>query len=417
MASGAIGQFTDGYILGVVGTGIPSVSAALHLGPVWQGLVGAGALAGLFLGSLFASSLMDRIGRRPVFAFDMLVFFMLSVLQFFVSNAGELLFIRLVLGLALGVDYVVGKTYVSEYVPQKQRGTLMSCLGIAWIFGYTSAYVSGYFMLAIGPSAWRWIFASSAIPAIIGSCIRFRMPESALWLVEKGRTEKARAVLKRYFSCPIALPAPPVAESAKGYWGRVSQLFQGTQRRRTVAILVFYTCHNIPYFVLNTFLPSVMVDAHVRNPFLAGLIYNLVITVGVLFSAVLVNMLGRRSLAAGSLLVQSALLVPLVVLPHASPVVSLVLLCGFGFVLAASDSLSFVYPPEIFPTSLRAAGIGVTVAISRLTTTLHTLIFPQVLVLFGMKPTLAWFVITLGMAGFVCYRTAPETKDARLSGL
>jgi putative MFS transporter len=45
-------NFSDGYELGIIGIALPLLSPQLHAGAIWQGLIGASALVGIFLGSM-----------------------------------------------------------------------------------------------------------------------------------------------------------------------------------------------------------------------------------------------------------------------------------------------------------------------------------------------------------------------------
>ncbi|MGA9915381.1 MAG: MFS transporter, partial [Paraburkholderia sp.] len=130
--AGAAGQFSDGYILGIIGISSAIAAPQLGLNSVWLGLVGAGSLAGLFFGALIGGLAMDRLGRRQIMVWDMLPFAILSALQFFVQDAAQLLVLRVALGLLLGLDYVAGKAFVSEFTPKNYRGRLMSVLALAW---------------------------------------------------------------------------------------------------------------------------------------------------------------------------------------------------------------------------------------------------------------------------------------------
>ena len=56
---------------------------------------------------------------------------------------------------------------------------------------------------------------------------------------------------------------------------------------------------------------------------------------------------------------------------------------AFAFVLAAAVNLEFVYPPELFPTDLRASGVGVVVAGSRIGSAGSTFLLPVVASAYG----------------------------------
>lgn len=84
--SGTGGQFSDGFVLGIIGIAVSMAAGPLQLNALWMGLLGAASLAGLFLGSLFAGPLADKFGRRRIFAWDMLLFAVISASQFFVTS-------------------------------------------------------------------------------------------------------------------------------------------------------------------------------------------------------------------------------------------------------------------------------------------------------------------------------------------
>jgi putative MFS transporter len=74
-----------------------------------------------------------------------------------------------------------------------------------------------------------------------------------------------------------------------------------------------------------------------------------------------------------------------------------------------------VYPSELFPTDLRATGVGVATAMSRVGSASSTFLLPMATADFGVRGTLAMGVgITLiGLVASVVL--APETKDLGLT--
>src|SRR6201996_4689276 len=170
------GQFSDGYILGTIGIALSLAQAPLQLSSLWLGLLGGAALAGLFAGSLLLAPLADRLGRRPLLVPTMGIFAVVSVAQFFVTAPWQLLILRLLLGLVLGVDYVVCCTVVAEFTPSRTRGRLLSGLVLMWSIGYTAAFVIGTLLAASNlRDSWRWILLSSALPSAIVFLIRLRI--------------------------------------------------------------------------------------------------------------------------------------------------------------------------------------------------------------------------------------------------
>ncbi|MCR4146055.1 MFS transporter [Alcaligenes faecalis] len=140
---------------------IALAAVPLNLNAVWMGLLGAAALAGLFLGSLVSGVIVGRVGRRKIFAWDMLFAAVLSIAQFFVTEAWQMLLLRFALGVVLGFDYVVSKALLNELSPVRFRGRLLSIMAIAWVAGYACSYAAGFLLRDLGPDAWRYMFSAS----------------------------------------------------------------------------------------------------------------------------------------------------------------------------------------------------------------------------------------------------------------
>jgi MFS family permease len=112
------GYFVDGYILGMIGIALALLAPQLGLGAVWTGLIGASALAGIFIGGLIFGWVTDRVGRQTMYVADLILFVVASVLQFFVEGPLALFILRLVMGIAIGADYAIGSALLSEFLPR-----------------------------------------------------------------------------------------------------------------------------------------------------------------------------------------------------------------------------------------------------------------------------------------------------------
>ncbi|HEP7904969.1 TPA: MFS transporter [Pseudomonas aeruginosa] len=119
------GAALDGYILGIVGPALAIAKQELMLTAMSQGLIACSALIGVFIGGLVFGNFADRYGRRPVFSWNLAAFVVLSVCQFFVQDIWQLVAIRLLLGVAIGVEYAVGSTVLAEFSRRKNRGGLV----------------------------------------------------------------------------------------------------------------------------------------------------------------------------------------------------------------------------------------------------------------------------------------------------
>lgn len=410
--SGTGGQFSDGFVLGIIGIAVSMAAGPLQLTALWMGLLGAASLAGLFLGSMLAGPIADKYGRRTIFAFDMLLFAAISASQFFVSSAEQLFILRLLLGLVLGFDYVVSKSLVTEFAPRRYRGRLLSILAAAWAAGYVVAYLVGFAMRDMGPDAWRLMLAVSGVPALLIFPLRIGVPESPIWLMARGRGEEAMAIVRQKFGPGVVLPpASPVSSQKRGSW---SQLYSAKWRKNTWVGCVFYTCQVIPFFALGTFSPSVLQALNVQDKFVGGLVYNVLLMTGALLGLLIIDRISRRAFLIGTFYLSA---LGLAVLAYASlgPIGTILAFGFFACVLAAAVNLEFVYPPELFPTHLRASGIGLAVAASRFGSAIGTFLLPIAVQQIGVHAALGVCVAVLVFGGIFCHLFAPETSKEALS--
>jgi putative MFS transporter len=418
VAGATAGYVADGYGLGVVGIALAAAQPKLALTAAWLGAVGASSLAGLFVGALASGSAADRFGRRPIYAYNMIAFVGLSLLQLGVSSATQLLLVRLLLGLVLGTDYVVCKALLAECVPRINRGRALSLMGVAWAVGYSLAYIVGMMLENAGPDAWRWILASSAVPALISLPLRLGVPESPFWLTQVGRKAQAQRVIERCFGEGYGITDVVPEQggtTASGRSGRLRELFVSRHRVSTLVASTLFFCLVVPYFAVSTFIPLVMAALHVTGNRIAGLIYIIGLSLGSVGGFLVVDWIPRRLFVIGSFAVTSLALLISTAVSGRSDGLVILSFAVFSCVLSAAQAQIYVYLPELFPTSVRASGLGIAVAVSRLGAAAGTSLLPLCVLHFGVSVALYVCIVTLVLGGIVAYLWAPETRRRSLA--
>jgi MFS transporter, putative metabolite transport protein len=104
-------------------------------------------------------------------------------------------------------------------------------------------------------------------------------------------------------------------------------------------------------------------------------------------------------------------------LPNLAPGPMILLFAVFAGVLSAASNLVYVYLPELFPTDLRASGIGLAIAASRIGSAISTFLLPVIVAAYGVRMALGACVAELTIGAVVCFRWAPETKNLSLVAL
>lgn len=405
------GMFCDGYILGIVGIALAVWGPQVGMSSLWEGLIGASALVGIFCGSLIFGPVTDRVGRQLMYMADLVLFVAGSALQFFVSQPWQLTLLRFIMGVAIGADYAIGAALLSEFLPRRQRGPLLASLNGIWTVGFVVAFVAGYLMRGLGDNSWRWMLASSAVPALIVLCLRLGTPESPRWLAAHGREAEAREVLNKIFGPNVVLGEQPVQRSR----ARLSELLAPRWRRRTAFASIFWFCQVLPYFALFTFAPTVLASLGLSDQFTGGLVLNLFQLAGAVVGIVVMNRLPRRGFTIWSFVVLALSLLPLTFAPSPSSLLVLACFAVFAFVVSAAGNLETVYPAELFPTDMRASGVGFAAAMSRIGAAVGTFLLPLSLAHLGNQITMLFGVVVLAAGVAVSARWALETRHLTLS--
>ena len=409
------GLFIDGYILGMIGIALALLGPQLGLGSVWIGLIGASALAGIFIGAPVFGWLTDKVGRQTMYVADLLVFLIASILQFFVEGALALFLLRLVMGIAIGADYAIGGALLSEFLPKKQRGRLLACLNAVFTVGFVAAYVAGYFMQDIGPEAWRWMLASSAIPAALILLLRLGTPESPRWLLSKGRVDEARSVVKEYIHPDADIDDLIEEQNQRGEDAGYRRLLSGDLRKRTAFAGMFWFCQVVPYFAIFTFLPVILGSLEITGRFTSEILLNLFLLAGAIVGVLIMDLLPRRTFVIGSFVILAVVGAILGVFSDAPTPVILILFAIFAFVISAAADLESVYPVEVFPTEYRSSGVGLAAGISRIGAAIGTFLLPISVAQLGVGPTMLGATAVLVLGAVLSYAWAPETLNVPLA--
>ncbi|WP_423182929.1 MFS transporter [Arthrobacter sp. NyZ413] len=406
------GMFLDGYILGIVGPVAGSLTADLGLSTVWEGLIAAGPLFGIFFGSPVGGWAADKFGRKPLFLMDMALFVIASGMQFFVDSPGLLFVVRLLMGVAIGMEYSVGWPLMSEFAPANLRGRLMGVTLVAWYAGFMIAYALGYWLVNATSLGWRTILGTSTLLAVVLFLTRFGLPESPRWLWNQGRADEAKAIAHKYMQHAAEMSDVEHEDTRKGTFG---MLFSSQYWRATLFVSMFWFCAVAPYFAIATFADTVLQQYGLSGGLAGGVGLSAVALAAVVLTVLLIDKVGRRVLTVPPQWVCAALLAVIGLWGGAPPVVVLVLFLAFSFFNAMYNTLTGVYPGEVFPTEVRCVGTGFAAAVSRIGAGTGTFLLPWAMANLG--PAVSMLIASgIALVGAALSQwLAPETKGKSLT--
>jgi sugar porter (SP) family MFS transporter len=194
----ALGGLLFGFDTAVIAGATDALARVYSLTPGGLGLTVAIALWGTVIGALTASYPGDRWGRRDSLRLMALLYLISALGCAFAWDWYSLVFFRFVGGLAIGGSSVLGPMYIAEIAPAKWRGRLVGFFQFNIVAGILLAYLSNYIVGLAGPgeAEWRVKLGVPAAPAALFFLLLLAIPRSPRWLVQKGRTDEARDVLR-----------------------------------------------------------------------------------------------------------------------------------------------------------------------------------------------------------------------------
>ena len=404
-----LGQIACGYTLGIAGTGLAQATSALHLNSFWVGLLGSGTLIGL-MGSLIVGNIVDRVGRKTLFLFDMLVFAALALIQYFINDPLILFVVRVLLGLTIAVDYTTGASLLTEWLPAEWSPKAQSLLIIFWTIGFVGSYFTGSVITGFGADNWKFIFMSSAIPALVAGIVRLicRIPESAEWLSTVGKYDQGLELVHRYIGAQYTLP--PYEADNTGEKVTLAELFKPEYRTNTLVSGVFYAAQVFPYFGVGIFIPIIVKSMNVGDPGLVAAAYNIFVLAGAVIGGILFDKISRRAFLLSTFYVAAAGIIGMILLQGISVYVTVTCFLIFAMGMAISVVSENPYPPELFNTRMRGSGLGFSIFCSRVGAAAGTFMLPVFMDDFGIYVTLGVCAAALLFGGFFCQKYAPETS-------
>jgi MFS family permease len=368
-----MGWAMDAFEVTLIGNVLGALKERFGLGPNAMSLILGAWFAGLMLGASGFGTLADRYGRRRIFLASLVLYGVTTLAAAFAPNLTALLLLRLLAGIGVGAEYSAINAAISELVPSRSRGRAAALVLNFWPVGSLFAALLSWLVLSALPPdlGWRVVFGFGGVIALSSAWFRRHLPESPRWLASVGRGDEAMAIVAGIEAGLTTLPVPaPVAVTrrAKQQGSAMRQLLRGYPARLALGAMLDFA-EASGYYGLFAFLPLVVLPAlHLTATQLP--LFYLAGSVGALFGGLAASLLldrcGRYATVTSFYLLTALATIALAL---ATTFGAGVLMAGFALVnLLATGSWIAAYPTfsELFPTSLRASGIGASVAVGRI---------------------------------------------------
>lgn len=324
---------------------------------------------GMFLGAFAFGRLADRIGRRRVLLITVAMDAVFGLAAAFAPGLGWLIAFRFLTGVAVGGTLPVDYAMMAEFLPPKNRGRWLVWLEGFWAVGTIVIALTAWIAAArAGADAWRWIFAVAAFPALIGFGLRVWLPESPMYLARQGRGAELRAVVNRVLrrNGAPALPDEVELVPTPVDTGGARSIFDGALRARSIGILAVWFLVSLSYYGVFIWMPGKL--AGDGFGFVRGYGFLVVLALaqipGYALAAWGVEALGRKRTLTGFLLLSAAGCFLFTIARGEIMIGGALIMMSFA--LLGCWGALYAFTPELYPTGLRATGMGTASAVARL---------------------------------------------------
>ncbi|MFZ0736514.1 MAG: sugar porter family MFS transporter [Candidatus Acidiferrales bacterium] len=420
----ALAGLLFGYDTGVISGAILFVQKDFALTTFQEEVVVAAVLLGAVVGAIFGGKLADRFGRRTVLMQVAVLFTIGAIGTALAPGTVWLAIGRVVVGVAIGVASFTAPLYISEVSPPNVRGRLVSLNQLMITIGIVVSYLADYALA--GASAWRWMFALAAIPAIVLFIGLLFLPESPRWLMSRSLGDQARALLERIReSTDVEKELTEIAASLNQQEGSWRELLGASLRPALIVgigLAVFQQFTGINTVIY--YAPTIFQFAGLHSASAAILATVGVGVVNVLLTIVALRLLdrvGRRPLLLYGLV---GMIISLGVLgfaflsPSLSDVVAWVAVISVAVYVACFaiglGPVFWLMIAEIYPLKIRGRAMSVATVANWGSNLVVALTFLSLLHALGRAWTFWLYGIVGVLAWIFVYKMVPETKGRTL---
>ncbi len=389
----ALGGFLFGFDTSVINGAVTAIDDQFHASSGELGFAVSSALLGCAVGAWYAGPLADRFSRIHIMQTAAVLFTISAIGSALAGSLEVLIVFRVMGGIGVGMASVVVPAYIAEIAPAERRGRLASMQQLAIVLGIFVALLTDFLIseaaggasndLWLGLEAWRWMFLSGVVPAVLYGVGTLFLPFSPRYLVMKGKDAQAAEVLRsigeqdadakiKSIQRTMNTKRPRLADLRSESGGLQPIVWVGI----TVSALQQLVGINVIFYYSSTLWQAVGFSE--SNSMLITVITSVINVVVTLIAIATVDRVGRRALLlVGSAGMTVCLSTMAVVFATAGTNAAgqpdlgdftgpLALVAANGFVIFFGMSwgpVVWVLLGEMFPNSIRAIAMSVAVAV------------------------------------------------------
>lgn len=421
-----IGWMLDAFEVQIIGSVIPGIQKEFSLGSAQSVSINIVWFAGIALGAIGFGYLADRIGRKKLFVATLILYSVFAIATAASPNFELFIVFRFVTALGVGGEYSAVTSAIAEFMPARNRGRSNGLVMSFWAVGGILASLVSILVISTLGLPWRYTLLFGVISAAYGLAARRLIPESPRWLAAQGRRDEADAIITQITGVSSAAGYVDLSTPTAGM-SRMRELWVGYRGRLFFGMALDFS-EAAGYYGLFTAMSILVFSAATGAvPVADGVLpyYFLIANFGALAGGILVSFaldrLGRKPSVTLSYFAAALSMIGCAA-AAATGSATVVLVAFTIAAFFATCAWVSAYPTfsELFPTRLRATGIGASVGVGRIGAILGQVILAFAAVSLSIEvmfAILAAFWLIGAIAGGIWWRFGTEARGVSLETL
>jgi putative MFS transporter len=374
---GGLGFMFEAVDAAIIAFILPVLRNKWHLTSFETGLLGSSTYIGFLVGALFAGLLGDRFGRRIVMMWSLTAFCVLTFANAFVNDWHTFFALRAFAGIGMGAEGAIIAPFLVEFVSNRYRGSFAGALAGFFSFGFVAAALVGYFVIPMNPEGWRIALVIVSLPVLVLLWWRRSLHESPRWLESRGRHAEASAVVadieaqieRSGVKLPpvVVVAGDPLAyEHSASFFGNLKALWKPPLARTTFMTWCLWLSITFCSYAFFVWIPGLLVQhgMTITRSFSFSIGIYIAQIPGYYSAAYFNEKIGRKATIV-SYMVLACLSAISLAFAHTNAVIVMAAV-ALSFSMNGVNAGEYAYTPEVFPTRLRATGMGAASAFGRI---------------------------------------------------
>lgn len=328
-------------------------------------------MVGVLVGSFIFGQMSDKLGRKPTFFASLVTQLIFGVIAGVAPEYFTYTISRLIVGATTSGVFLVAYVIAMEMVGASYR--LFAGVAVQMFFSVGFMLTAGF---AYFIHDWRWLQIALTLPGLLFMCYYWIIPESARWLLSKGRNDEAFVIIEK------AAKANKVEIPSEIYEQLIEEASEKKKKDELAASVPSASVFDLlryPNLRRKTLL--IFFDWFVNSGVYYGLswntnnlggnqLLNFVISGAVEIPAYILllftlNKYGRRTILCSTMLVAGVSLLLTIIVPQSMN--WLLIACAMIGKMAITSSYGtiYIFTAEQFPTVVRNVGLGASSMVAR----------------------------------------------------